>query len=254
MSTHSKGPRGGRPLSLGPSEAAGEQGSPPVHRPGREPEQRPASRAGSQGGAGRVRRLTPGVRPRAARRPRGLRRHRRVQGPPRRRRRGDHRPSPSRTPPRGSPTWSPAWPPAAALVVLEATGRLEAAVVAALAAAGLAVAVINPRQARDFAKAVGRWPRPTRSTRRCWPTSPAPSGRRSARCPTRRPASWRRCWTAAPAGRDADDGAESALRRGLRAGPARPGGAPGVARRADRAGGRGVGGAGAVVAGVEGEG
>jgi transposase len=43
-----------------------------------------------------------------------------------------------------------------ALVVLEATGRLEAAVVAALAAAGLAVAVINPRQARDFAKATGK--------------------------------------------------------------------------------------------------
>lgn len=43
-----------------------------------------------------------------------------------------------------------------ALVVLEATGRLEAAVVAAWAAAGLPVAVINPRQARDFAKAMGR--------------------------------------------------------------------------------------------------
>jgi transposase len=43
-----------------------------------------------------------------------------------------------------------------ALVVLEATGRLEAAAVAALAAAGLPVAVINPRQARDFAKAMGR--------------------------------------------------------------------------------------------------
>jgi transposase len=43
-----------------------------------------------------------------------------------------------------------------ALVVLEATGRLETAAVAALAAAGLPVAVINPRQARDFAKAMGR--------------------------------------------------------------------------------------------------
>jgi transposase len=43
-----------------------------------------------------------------------------------------------------------------ALVVLEATGRLEAAAVAALAAAGLAVAVVNPRQVRDFAKATGR--------------------------------------------------------------------------------------------------
>jgi transposase len=42
------------------------------------------------------------------------------------------------------------------LVVLEATGKLEAAAVAALAAAGLPVAVINPRQARDFAKATGK--------------------------------------------------------------------------------------------------
>jgi transposase len=42
------------------------------------------------------------------------------------------------------------------LVVLEATGGLEARVVAALAAAGLPVAVVNPRQVRDFAKAIGR--------------------------------------------------------------------------------------------------
>jgi transposase len=43
-----------------------------------------------------------------------------------------------------------------ALVVLEATGGLESPLVAALAAAGIPVAVINPRQARDFAKASGR--------------------------------------------------------------------------------------------------
>jgi transposase len=42
------------------------------------------------------------------------------------------------------------------LVVLEATGGLEAPLAAALAAAGLAVAVVNPRQVRDFAKAVGQ--------------------------------------------------------------------------------------------------
>ncbi|MEK7222674.1 MAG: IS110 family transposase [Pseudomonadota bacterium] len=42
------------------------------------------------------------------------------------------------------------------LIVLEATGGLEAPVTAALATAGLAVAVVNPRQARDFAKATGR--------------------------------------------------------------------------------------------------
>ena len=41
------------------------------------------------------------------------------------------------------------------LIVLEATGGLEAPVTAALATAGLSVVVINPRQARDFAKATG---------------------------------------------------------------------------------------------------
>ena len=40
---------------------------------------------------------------------------------------------------------------APALVVLEATGGLELPVVAALHVAGLPVAVVNPRQARDFA-------------------------------------------------------------------------------------------------------
>ena len=42
------------------------------------------------------------------------------------------------------------------LVVLEATGGFERAVVGALAAAGLSVAVLNPRQVRDFARATGR--------------------------------------------------------------------------------------------------
>lgn len=42
------------------------------------------------------------------------------------------------------------------LVVLEATGGYERPLVAALLEAGLAVAVINPRQARDFARALGR--------------------------------------------------------------------------------------------------
>jgi len=42
------------------------------------------------------------------------------------------------------------------LVVMEATGGYEAALACALQAAGRAVAVVNPRQARDFAKAMGR--------------------------------------------------------------------------------------------------
>lgn len=43
-----------------------------------------------------------------------------------------------------------------ALVVLEATGNLQASLVAALAIAGITPAVVNPRQIRDFAKATGR--------------------------------------------------------------------------------------------------
>ncbi len=42
------------------------------------------------------------------------------------------------------------------LVVLEATGKYERPAAAAIAASGMAVAVVNPRQARDFAKATGR--------------------------------------------------------------------------------------------------
>jgi transposase len=42
------------------------------------------------------------------------------------------------------------------LMVLDATGGYQRAVVAALAAAGFPVAVVNPRQARDVAKATGQ--------------------------------------------------------------------------------------------------
>lgn len=42
------------------------------------------------------------------------------------------------------------------LVVMEATGGYEVALACALQAAGLAVAVLNPKQARDFAKSMGR--------------------------------------------------------------------------------------------------
>jgi transposase len=42
------------------------------------------------------------------------------------------------------------------LIVLEATGGLERAVTTALVAAGFPVAVMNPRQVKDFAKAIGQ--------------------------------------------------------------------------------------------------
>jgi transposase len=47
-------------------------------------------------------------------------------------------------------------PFAVSLVVMEATGGYEAAIACALQAAGLSVAVVNPRQARDFAKSMGQ--------------------------------------------------------------------------------------------------
>jgi transposase len=43
-----------------------------------------------------------------------------------------------------------------ALIVLEATGGLEAIVAATLGQAGLPVTAVNPRQIRDFARAIGR--------------------------------------------------------------------------------------------------
>jgi transposase len=45
---------------------------------------------------------------------------------------------------------------APALIVLEATGGLELPLVGALGVAGLPVVVVNPRQVRDFARALGR--------------------------------------------------------------------------------------------------
>jgi transposase len=46
------------------------------------------------------------------------------------------------------------------LMVLEATGGLERVATAALATAGLPVVVVNPRQARDFARATGQLAKP----------------------------------------------------------------------------------------------
>jgi transposase len=47
-------------------------------------------------------------------------------------------------------------PLAPALIVCEATGGFERAMIAALAAAGLPLVVANPRQVRDFARATGQ--------------------------------------------------------------------------------------------------
>ena len=51
-------------------------------------------------------------------------------------------------------SWLQSFKPA--LIVMEATGGFEAIVAAAIAGAGMEMAVVNPRQVRDFAKATGR--------------------------------------------------------------------------------------------------
>ncbi len=62
-------------------------------------------------------------------------------------------------------------------MLLEATGGFERAVVGALAAAGLPVAVVNPRQVRDFARATGRLAKTDRiDAELSWGASPRPYG------------------------------------------------------------------------------
>src|SRR5262249_26097294 len=154
----SKGTRGGRPLPLGSSQAAGELGSPP--RPSRRPlartvdrPTRPHSKDGHRrprSSPTESRSLTPapvrslfvGIDVSKATLDVAL---------------GDQPPSQVKTSKDGLDHLLARLPaPEVALVVLEATGGLEALAAATLAAAGLPVAVINPRQARDFAKATGR--------------------------------------------------------------------------------------------------
>jgi transposase len=52
-------------------------------------------------------------------------------------------------------TWAASLPADLTLAVMEATGGLETGVAALLAGRGLSVAIVNPRQIRNFAKALG---------------------------------------------------------------------------------------------------
>ena len=73
-------------------------------------------------------------------------------------------------------------------IVMEATGGYEAPIAAALGAAGLPVAVVNPRQVRDFAGPRGSWPRLTAWTPPLSPTSGRPARSPGRRCAPRKPA------------------------------------------------------------------
>ena len=76
------------------------------------------------------------------------------------------------------------------LVVLEATGGFEITVAAALASANLPLAVINPRQIRDFARATGRLAKPTSSMPRSLLCSPSAFDRSRAHWPTPTARAW----------------------------------------------------------------
>ena len=80
------------------------------------------------------------------------------------------------------------------LIVLEATGGLEVPLTGALATAGLPVVVMNPRQARDFARATGQLAKTDRLDVQILPDSPKPFASQSVRCRMSRPRSWPRWW------------------------------------------------------------
>ena len=73
-----------------------------------------------------------------------------------------------------------------ACVVLEATGGLQAPLASALAIAGIPVAVVNPRQVRDFARATGQLAKTDAIDARSWPALPRRCGQPHARCRMRR--------------------------------------------------------------------
>ena len=79
---------------------------------------------------------------------------------------------------------------APALIVLEATGGFETTVAAALASAGLPLAVVNPRQIRDFARATGRLAKTDDSMLRSSPCSPNVFVPNHARSPTPTARAW----------------------------------------------------------------
>ena len=83
------------------------------------------------------------------------------------------------------------------LVVMEASGGYERLCAAALAHAGLAVAVVNARQVRAPLRwPPGCWPRPIVSMRGCSRTLRKPCARPCARCLTRSSRPWMNCWRA----------------------------------------------------------
>ena len=78
------------------------------------------------------------------------------------------------------------------LVLLDAAGGLALPLVAALAAAGLPVVVVNPRHVRDFARATGQLAKTDALDARA--LAHFAEAVRPGPCPMRPPKPWRLCW------------------------------------------------------------
>ena len=85
---------------------------------------------------------------------------------------------------------------APALVILEATGGLEMSLVGELAYVQLPVVVVNPRQVRDFARALGKLAKTDTLDAQVLarPDLSGPPNRGSGLCPTPVPRSCKHCW------------------------------------------------------------
>src|SRR5438128_6764157 len=89
------------------------------------------------------------------------------------------------------------------LVIIEATGGLEVPVASALATAGIGWPWSTHARCATSRAPLGSWPRPTRSTHKCWCALARRSNPRCERCRTRKPrhsklwstaaANWLRC-------------------------------------------------------------
>lgn len=82
------------------------------------------------------------------------------------------------------------------LIALEATGGYETVVASALAAAHLPLAVVNPRQIRDFARSTGKLAKTDRLDAAAMPTSPRPFARLRGLSRTPKPRRWANLWRA----------------------------------------------------------
>ena len=106
------------------------------------------------------------------------------------------------------------------LIVLEATGGYQRAVVAALAAAALPVVVVNPRQARDVAKATGQVAQTDALDARALAHVAEAIRPRPALSPMRRPRSYAPCWHGG--GNSSPCGRQSITASGMRHAASRP--------------------------------